>query len=207
MQASPSVLKITFGLSLAVLTWFALIFQFVIATENTVNFFSYFTVQCNLLIALALTFSLLVPSTVVGRFASLASVQTAIARYIFIVAVVYNLVLRGLIPLEGWAYLIDNLLHVVVPILYVAYWFFFTPKQYLKWKHAAYWILFPVAYLAYSLLRGSIVNWYPYPFLNATRFGYAKVFINIGILLIVFLVTGFGMIALNRKLRNRSIGG
>jgi len=37
-----------------------------------------------------------------------ASVLTAIALYIFIVALVYNTVLRGLFPLDGWNFFVDT---------------------------------------------------------------------------------------------------
>jgi hypothetical protein len=33
----------------------------------------------------------------------------------------------------------------------------------------------PVVWLTYTLIRGAIVGWYPYPFIDVGQHGYAKV--------------------------------
>lgn len=191
--------KIIFGTIVAFLTWFSIVFQFNLTTGSIANLFSYFTILCNLLVALSLSFSIFFPKTKIGIYFSSISVQTAIALYIFIVALVYNSVLRGLLLLEGWQILVDNMLHVVIPILYLLYWFFFVPKAYLNWKNGMYWTLFPFLYLIYSLIRGAIVQWYPYPFLNAAKYGYEQVIFNVGIMLLVFFSAGAILIVVNNK--------
>lgn len=191
--------KIIFGTVVAFLTWFSIVFQFYLTTGSIANLFSYFTILCNLLVALSLSFSIFLPKTKIGIYFSSISVQTAIALYIFIVALVYNSVLRGLLLLEGWQILVDNMLHVVIPILYLLYWFFFVPKAYLNWKNGMYWTLFPFLYLIYSLIRGAIVQWYPYPFLNAAKYGYEQVVFNVGIMLLVFFSAGAILIVVNNK--------
>ena len=35
-------------------------------------------------------------------------------------------------------------------------------------------VLFPVAWLVFTLIRGAIVDFYPYPFVDVIRLGYAK---------------------------------
>ncbi len=192
--------KIIFGTIVAFLAWFSILFQYYLTTGSIANLFSYFTILCNLLVALSVSFSIFFPKTKIGIYFSSISVQTAIALYIFIVALVYNSVLRGLLLLEGWQILVDNMLHVVIPILYLLYWFFFVPKAYLNWKNGMYWTLFPLLYLIYSLIRGAIVQWYPYPFLNAAKYGYNQVIFNVGIMLLVFFSAGAILIAVNNKI-------
>ena len=192
--------KIIFGTIVSFLTWFSIVFQFYLTTGSIANLFSYFTILCNLLVALSLSFSIFLPKTKIGIYFSSISGQTAIALYIFIVALVYNSVLRGLLLLEGWQILVDNMLHVVIPILYLLYWFFFVPKAYLNWKNGMYWTLFPFLYLIYSLIRGAIVQWYPYPFLNAAKYGYEQVIFNVGIMLLVFFSAGAILIVVNNKI-------
>lgn len=186
---------------IALLAWASLILQFFIRTGSALNFFSFFTVQCNLLIAVTLSFSFVMRSSAAARFFTSPGTRAAIAVYIFIVALVYNTVLRGLVPLESWGLLTDTMLHVVIPILYLLFCVFFIPANTLHWKDCLYWILFPLGYLIYSLIRGSINHWYPYPFLNADTNGYSKVFINIGVMLLVFLAAGLGCIFINRRNR------
>ncbi len=200
---------------IALIAWFALIGQFYLILQSTevtgysklkltANFFSYFTILSNLLVAVCLTTSLFSPSSGIGSFFSKVTVQSAIAVYIFIVGLVYNLVLRGIISLSGFAWVVDNLLHVVVPLLFVLYWFIFTPKKVLQWKNILPWLIFPAVYLIYSLLRGPVADWYPYPFLHTGKLGYGTVAVNSFFVLLAFLIAGLGMIAYNRAGKEQS---
>lgn len=195
--------KKTCVLLLAVATWLTLALQLYLTEGSIINFFSYFTILCNLLVAVSLTFSSLWPASKTGVYFSGVSVQSAIALYMFIVGLVYNLVLRGVWEPTGWQLLADNMLHVVIPVSYILYWFIFNPKGVLKWREGIFWAIFPFAYLAYSLIRGTFVHWYPYPFLNVTQFGYKQVFSNIGAMITVFLLVGLLFIALNRSMKKK----
>lgn len=190
--------KRLFAITISIIAWFCIFFQLYLTTGTTTNFFSYFTILCNLLIAFCTFCVSVIPNSKVGLFFSSLSVQTSVALYIFIVALVYNIVLRGIWELTGWNLILDNMLHVVIPILYIFYWLFCRQKGQLQWRNGFYWIGFPFLYLTYSLIRGAIIFWYPYPFLNAIKFGYGKVLINIGIMLIVFCIAGFILIAITR---------
>ncbi len=193
--------KSIFGGLTAAAAWLAVLVQWALTTESFVNFLSYFTILCNLAIAVSLTLALGWPASAPGRYFSRAGVQAAIALYIFIVGLVYNTVLRSLQAFTGWQWLVDNALHVGVPALYVLYWLLFAPRGSLAWRHVWSWLGFPAAYLAYSLLRGPVAHWYAYPFLNAPRIGYARVFGNIGLMLACFLLAGLAFVALNRSLK------
>ena len=199
---------------IAITAWFALVLQLYImlerapsigfTTANTIiNFFSFFTILSNLLVAISVTISLFSPASVAGRFYSSISVQSAIALYIFIVGLVYNLILRSLWAPTGWQLVADNLLHVVVPILYILYWFIFIPKGVLQWKDGIPWLLFPLIYLVYSMIRGAFTHWYPYPFLNATELGYGKSLLNIVMMIAAFLAVGLLLIAVNRSMKRK----
>lgn len=194
----------------AIIAWTALILQFYLILQTTgttgfstlktvTNFFSYFTILSNLFVAVCLTTTLLSPTSGVGSFFSKVSVQTAIAVYIFIVGLVYNTVLRGITNPTGLDWIVDNLLHVVVPVLYVLYWLIFTPQKVLQWKNLAPWLIFPALYLGYSLLRGPVADWYPYPFLHAGNHGYGTVVVNAFFVLLAFVLVGLGAIAYNRQ--------
>lgn len=200
---------------IAITAWFALALQLYLmlnrapsiglsTTNAVINFFSYFTILSNLLVAKSLTSSLLLPSSLLGNFFSKVSVQSSIAVYIFIVGLVYNLVLRSLWNPEGWQLLADNLLHVAVPLLYVLFWLIFTPKKVLRWKNIFPWLIFPAVYLVYSLLRGAATGWYPYPFINADKLGYGKTAVNSLLVLVAIIVVGTGVIAYNRSTKKQS---
>lgn len=203
MSKSTLSSQLLFGLFTAAVTWFALIVQWSITSFGFIDFISFFTVECNLLVAFCLSFSLLFPQTAAGKFFLKNTVQTAIALYIFIVALVYNTVLRGLYSFTGMQWMVDNLLHVAAPVLFILYWYFFTPRTFLQWKECLYWLIFPLLYTVYSMVRGTFVHWYPYPFLNAEKLGYPKVFVNMLVILAVFLITGLILIAINRSVKNK----
>ncbi len=201
---------------IAIITWAALVLQFSLTIKTTdvtgfshiktiTNFFSYFTILSNLLVAACLTTLLLSPSSGLGSFFSKVSVQSAIAVYIFIVGLVYNLVLRNIWSPKGWQLVADNLLHVAVPVLFVLYWVIFTTKNILQWKTILPWLIFPMIYLTYSMLRGPVADWYPYPFLHAGELGYGKVSINSLFVLMAFLLVGLGVIAFNRAGKKKQI--
>lgn len=192
-----------YAISLAVITWISVGLQLELMTGTVANFFSYFTIQCNLLIAISLTCVSLMPRSVLGKFFSKLSVQTAIALYIFIVGFVYNVVLRSLHHWEGLQWWVDNMLHVVIPVLYLVYWFLYRTSGVIARKDSVSWILFPAVYLVYTLIRGTMVDWYPYPFLNAVNLGYQRVFLNIAVMLSIFLVAGMILIAFTRSLKSK----
>lgn len=182
---------------LAIIAWFAVILQFILfipvyvekgrtVAGTIVHFLSYFTIQTNTLLAFSLTIILLSPKSYLGRFFSKTSTATAIAVYITIVSLVYNLVLRRLNHQQGIFRLDDELLHVIVPVLYILYWFFLLPKQGLSWKMAINWLAFPFLYLIYILIRGAVCGYYPYFFLDVKKYGFLQIMINSSVLLVVF---------------------
>ena len=190
--------RLLFSGMIAFIAWFAVLLQLWVATGSISNFLSYFTIQCNLLIAISLTITLLWTNAKAGIFFRSLGFQTAATLYIFIVALVYNTVLRGLVPLSGSLLVADTLLHVVVPILYVLYWFICRDAGSLEYRIVMYWAIFPFVYLLYSLLRGNMVHWYPYPFLNVDRFGLGKVMLNSLVVTAGFLLGGLLLVAATR---------
>jgi hypothetical protein len=52
------------------------------------------------------------------------------------------------------------------------------------------WIVYPALYAAYSLARGAVTGWYPYPFLDPATGGYAAVFLILGTLVAAVLMLG-----------------
>lgn len=180
----------------AVAGWLAIILQFYLIIinrtasipETIIRFFSFFTILTNILVALCCTFLLLKPASKWAVFFKQPATFTALTVYIAVVGIVYNVILRFLWSPEGMQFLVDELLHSVIPVLFILYWFLFVPKETLKWNNILPWLIYPFIYCIYSLLRGAISGFYPYPFINVNLLGYSKVILNIGSLIIVFLV-------------------
>jgi hypothetical protein len=208
--------RFIFGLITAATAWCALALQQYILIDNTpgngmtilqaiARFLLFFTVLTNLMIAVGVTISLLSPPSAAGRFFSKTSVMTATAVYIFTVAVVYNTILRGIVQLDGRDRIADELLHVVVPVLYLCYWYLFVPRQPLRWILALYWCWYPGLYVVYALIRGRIEDFYAYPFINLQELGTNRVLLNSGGMLVLFVTASLLFItAINRLSRRRA---
>lgn len=192
---------------LVLLSWFAIIFQFYLhinsgvasKSELLVRFFSYFTIDSNLLVALCSTSILCFPATSAGKFFTKPSVIAAISVYITVVALIYNTILRFLWVLQGWAMILNELLHVVVPVMFVIYWTFFVSKAQLKWSHLWFWLTYPFLYTIFVLVRGSFADFYPYPFLNVTKLGIEKVLLNCVAITLLFVFLSALFLYLGRR--------
>lgn len=160
------------------------------AFQRGVRYFEYFTILTNLIVAVSLTLALIAPSISIGRFCSRPGVKTAVAVYIALVGIVYNIILQGANEFTGAALVADSLTHDAVPVLYTIYWLVFVRKGELNWRMPFAWTIYPLVYLPYVLIRGSSTLRYPYPFLDVGELGYGMVFINAVVLTIVFLLLG-----------------
>jgi len=193
--------------SIAAVAWFALVLQLLVMVHQAapgatvyavVNYFSFFTILTNLLVALCTTFPLLAPRSTVGRFFLRPSIQSATAVYIAVVGITYSLLLRHLWNPQGMEKVADVLLHDVVPVLYVAFWVFLVPKFRLRWSDAVRWLGYPLVYMGYTLVRGYISHWYPYYFIDVDTIGLSRAIIHAAGLLLAFFGRGLLFIAIAR---------
>lgn len=129
------------------------------------------------------------------------SVVAGIATSIAFVGLSYHFLLSKTWNPQGAHKLADVLLHYVIPILYVLYWWLDYSKMALRWVHPLFWSLYPTLYLVYTLIRGNILGSYPYPFIDAADLGYGRTLLNSIGLLMVFLALGFSIVALGRAHR------
>ncbi|GAA0592159.1 Pr6Pr family membrane protein [Streptomyces crystallinus] len=131
--------------------------------EGAANWISYFTNLSNLLGAAVL---------LVGGLALLRGTRPvpdllrgAATLYLVITGVVYWALLAGTIDANTiiWA---NNVVHGVMPAVFLTDWLLRPPLRRIPWTQSLRWLVFPLLYLAYSLLRGPHAGWYPYDFLD-----------------------------------------
>lgn len=155
---------------------------------SVVNFFSFFTIQSNLIAVVSLAVTGVAAwrdrdsgAVLLRALATLAMVTTG---------VVYVLLLRGLEEsLQTPVPWINSVLHYVMPIVLFADWLIDRPDPMLTFRRALVVLLYPIAWVVYSLVRGPFADWYAYPFLDVRDKGYGSV-------LLTCLVLAFAMIGL-----------
>lgn len=173
-------------------------------TFDILNFFSFFTVESNLLAAavLLVTGVTAFRSAALDRFALLRGLSTLAMT---LTGIIYVLLLRGLEQsLQTPVPWVNTVLHYIMPLAVLADWLLDPPKQVIPFRRSLLWILFPVAYVVYSLLRGPFADWYPYPFLNADVQSYSSIALTCAVMLV--LVIGLAALLAARTRVGRRTG-
>ncbi len=136
--------------------------------ERLFHLVSYFTILSNLLV--------LVTSAAAARDPHVDGPVWRVLRLDAVVAititgVVHWFLLRPLADLAGWSAAVDTLLHVVVPLLTVVGWAAFGPRRRVSGQVVLRALVYPFAWLFYTLVVGALTGWYPYPFLDVDESG------------------------------------
>lgn len=163
-----------------------------------VNLFGYFTVLSNTLVATVLSHAAFGRETAARRWFLTPAVSSGVLVSIVLVAVAYSLLLRHLWQPEGWQWLADELLHDVMPLVFVLYWCLAVPKGRLRLWHLGAWSLYPLVYFLFTLWRGHEIGVYPYPFVDVASLGYGRVLINALAVLAGFWGIGLLVIGVDR---------
>lgn len=208
-------MKVFFAI-LAILGWFALIAQFYLnvtniysnasLSETIIRYFSYFTITTNLLVAVCCTTLVLAPGSRWGRFFSRQTTLAAVTVYIVIVGVIYNLLLRYIWSPQGLQKIVDDLLHSIIPLLFLVCWLVFAGKDGLKWKNVWAWLFYPLIYIVFVFIRGAASGFHPYPFIDVAQIGLQRAIVNAMWVALAFLMTSLLLVAIGKILhkRNRS---
>ncbi len=158
---------------------------------RVIRFFSYLTIWSNILVAV-------MAATLVARPDRDGPVWRALRLDAVVICfgggVVHFFLLRPLLDLSGADLLADRLLHVVVPLLAVVGWLVFGPRDRVSRADLGPFLVVPVGWLVYTLVRGAFVDWYPYPFIDVDELGYAAVVVNA--VVVSALMLGLALVAL-----------
>lgn len=174
------------------------------------NFFSFFTIDSNLLSVVVLLLGAIVLVRGGRREAAWFTVlRLAATTYMTVTLVVYNTLLRGIELPQGetlaWS---NEIMHLVGPLYVILDWFFAPGRNRLEWSRIWIVVIFPILWTVYTLIRGTIhvdivtgAAWYPYPFLNPANFenGYLSVAFFVVLITGIFLATASGAIKVSRR--------
>lgn len=187
-------MKQTIAIGLALVALGAVIGQYFVMMENrvtgpleaTIRFFSFFTILTNSLVALFFARLAWRLGSVKNTIAIPTAGLTAVTLYITVVGLVYQVMLRHLWNPTGAQMIIDELLHTVIPILTLIFWVRYGHEEKLQFRQIAGWMIYPLIYLCYVLIRGHYSGFYPYPFISVAELGLNLVLIHALLLFVCF---------------------
>lgn len=135
------------------------------------NFVSYFTVQC--------TFVAVIVWAIAGTDAVrrsldphwLTRARLFVTTYLIVSGIVFTIIhLEAAardVPLGlPWS---SQVLHYVLPSYALLDWIFAPGRHALPWRALPTVLVFPLLWGGYTVIRGSLIGWYPYFFLDANQ--------------------------------------
>lgn len=186
------------------LGWFSLALQLIILIHNfrdqgrdlrqaVWQFFGYFTILTNILVAIVLSHATLRPEKRTG-FGN-AHLRLSVATAIVMVGIVYSVALREIWNPQGWQKLADVILHDVAPILFLVFCLLCGTSN-LRLRDAVYALILPFVYVVYAFARGALDGWYPYYFLDPTKLSIGELALNAVGLFVAFWIVAMVIIKL-----------
>lgn len=158
----------------------------------------FFTILTNAVVLVLMVFM------AAGRYVP-ARWLKAIVIAIVMVGIIYHLLLAHLVEFEGLAFWADHGVHTVVPILSLFWWLAFAQQPKFQWSDLGLWVVWPLAYCIYILLRAHFSGFYPYPFLNLPELGWSGLIVSIAGVLTSFIAVGLALTVLVRVAHGRAL--
>ena len=154
-------------------------------TLNPVNYFSYFTIDSNLIAT-----GVLIAGALNRKRTStprLDVVRGGAVVYMSITGIVFTLLLSNT-DVDTAIPWVNSVVHELMPLVMLADWLTTPPAARLRLRQGLSWLSFPLVWIVYTIIRGAIVNQYPYPFLNPANGGYASVAVYCVAILVAMVV-------------------
>lgn len=187
------------------LSWFTLIASAVIyaSTYGTVlpwfNSFKAFTMQTNLIVTIWLTLAIIWHNKPESLDKIMGPLKGAFTMYITITFVVFAILLSSFYQPTGFAAFSNLVLHYITPIAFIVDWGLTEIKVQYKWNYLLYWIIYPLCYIIFAVIHGTITGNYLYYFLDISALGILGFVMFVSILIAFGLALGCLYILINRK--------
>jgi hypothetical protein len=187
-------------------------------TDRTLNnnfrpfeYFAYFSIVTAIFTGVLLLVTGLALQSKVNESKKIEIARLSLTVAMIVVGVVYHALLADVANdvRDGdyvWPVFPNEFIHTYGPILVVLD-YLLSSKGFKVRMRAALWVaVFPLVWLVFSVIRGSLTNWWPYWFINPNgEAGLVGMLSYIGAITVFFLILGFAVLGL-KKLIQRSIG-
>ena len=189
-------------LIIGMLALFGVSIQFIIsinraiAEDNSVSqvvisMLGYFTILTNTFAAVVLIILGFLPNSRIGKFFASPEVFGCVVSSMLWVGIGFHLLLSEYWSPDGMEAVSNYLNHYIVPSTLLIVWLVFPPETQISKRTPILWEVYPVIYGAYIIIRGEIIDKYPYPFFDINVIGYPEALWNGLVILIVILGIGY----------------
>lgn len=164
---------------------------------RVVRFWSYFTIQSNVLTFLSVLPLVRDPGFDARWWRPLR--LTALLG-IVVTGLVYAVVLAPIDHPVGLGVWTNAGLHYVAPVGSLLLWLVLGPRPRVSWTTVGWAMAWPLAWIAYTLAHGAVSGWYPYPFLDVAELGYPTALRNLALVAVLALLLLSAFRLLDRRL-------
>jgi hypothetical protein len=169
---------------------------------NPVNFFSYFTILSNTLAVVVL----LTGATVWRdrRSPVWDMLRGAAVLYMTVTLIVFALLLSGT-DVDTAIPWVNAVVHQLLPVVMIVDWLIDPPANPLTIRQGLAWLIPPLIWIVYTMIRGPIAGWYPYPFLDPANGGYGSVAVTTLVILAGGAVLCAILVTAGNTMRDRAL--
>lgn len=157
------------------------------AIGRIIDTYSYFTIWSNVIVAIVMTVLAISPANR-GKIFKVLRLDSLVM--ITVTGILYWMLLAAGSQSQGIDRIGNVFDHTITPIVTVVVWLLVGPRNWIRWWMVPAALIIPVIWAAYTLIRGSVINAYPYPFLNVAKYGLPSVLTTIGAITVFGVILG-----------------
>ena len=160
------------------------------------DYCSYFTHLSNIVVAIVLTMIWRGSPRIQSKVFAVLRLDSLIM--ITVTGLIFALVLAPTMQLRGWENASNALEHYITPLLTIIVFIVFGPRRMFSYRLVLPALILPLTWVVLVMIRGAIIDAYPYGFVNAAEWGYGTVMMNIVGVVIVGVLFSTIFVAIDR---------
>jgi len=175
LRRSLGVLNVAFAFATAIALAVNIADRLIQGIFDPTHYFQFFTIQTCIINIVVLLVGGILALTRTNDPRWYTVVRASIVSYAIVVGVIYNVLLAGLDSGDGYVSTFtfpNDIQHIWGPIFIAVEWLLMPGRARLRWGTLWICAIFPLAWVAASLVRGLVGDgWFPYFFLNPAEMG------------------------------------
>jgi hypothetical protein len=176
------------------------------ADGRPLDIFGYFTIQSNLMVCVFLIVALVRGDKPLPQSkARMHTAHGAVLLYILVTAIIYNTLLAGALSEPPFSSLLLVINHTVTPALFLLDWILHQERARYRPRTVWIWLIYPVAYAIFGSIEGWLTGRFRYFFLDFASVSLGQYVIQMGSVVVFFVLLSLLIVAVNRVLNRAQI--